>query len=176
MRQIPFTAKKAKPAKIRKDLWRQIAMVQFPEGKGAVGQSVYAKLREFYQRHLLEWDDSLPLVKRDYDRGLRVITRQERGKKVLEQKANAVADLAAALAGAGKSNKIVAEGGELCEATVFWANAMDRHHAEAWTPNVKHGLLPKGVDWSAEPGSVESSEEYILLPEETAPEPAKVEA
>lgn len=180
-KQIPFTAKKAKPAKIRKDLWKQMALVQFPTGKGVVGQSVFAKLREFNRRHLLEWDDGLPYEYDEKKDTRRVVTRRERGKKILEQKANAVADLAAVLGGVGKSNKVKAEAqgeggeGELCEATVYWANGLDRHHAVEWTRNVKHGLLPNGVDWSVEPGELTPSKEYTLLPEEPSA-PAKVGA
>lgn len=156
-------------------------MVEFPAGKGAVGQSVFAKLREFNRRHLLEWDDNLLFEDSDTTNNRKVLTRQERGKKILEQKENAIADLAAVLAGSGKSNwvrKEVKEGeaeGEaapqLCEVTVYWANGMDRHHALAWSENVKHGLLPNGVDWSAEPGSVEPSGELTLLSDT----PAKAE-
>ncbi|SPO02750.1 uncharacterized protein DNG_05425 [Cephalotrichum gorgonifer] len=171
--QIPFVGKKSKPSKIRKDLWRQLAMVEFPAGRGDVGQSVYAKLREFRRRHELEWDDSL-YFEQTPKGGKRVLTRQERGKKVLEQKANAVADLAAVLAGSGKSNKVVeGEGGELCEATIYWANAIDRHYATKWSPNVKHGLLPDGVDWSAPVGSVPRAVTHTLLPESAAAEPLK---
>lgn len=157
-------------------------MVEFPAGKGTVGQSVFAKLREFNRRHLLEWDDNLLFEDSDTTNTRKVLTRQERGKKILEQKENAIADLAAVLAGSGKSNwirqevKEVKEGeaeGEgaaprLCEATVYWANGMDRHHATAWSENVKHGLLPNGVDWSAEPGSMEPSSEFTLLSETPA--------
>ena len=184
--QIPFTAKKAKPAKIRKDQWKKIAMVQFPPGKGKIGQSVFQKLREFNQRHLLEWDDSMYYERSEDSEGRTLYrSRLDRGKKILEQKDNAVADLAAVLAGSGKSNKIRSEGedgreGDLCEATVYWANGIDRHHAREWSENVRHGLLPDGVDWSAEPGTVEPSKEYRLLPGEAAVEavkgePAKVE-
>lgn len=187
LKQIPFSAKKARPAKIRKDLWKHLAMVEFPAGKGVVGQSVFAKLREFNRRHLLEWDDNLLFDDMDTSQNRKVLTRQERGKKILEQKENAIADLAAVLAGSGKSNWVrreVKEAGaegegeaeagvapRLCEATVYWANGMDRHHASLWTENVKHGLLPNGVDWSAEPGSVEPSSEFTLLSET----PAKAE-
>lgn len=157
-------------------------MVQFPPGKGKVGQSVFQKLREFNQRHLLEWDDDMFYKKaEDGEEGAPCRTRMERGVKILEQKDNAVADLAAVLDGSGKSNKIRGEGadgqeGELCEATVYWANAADRHQAMEWSENVKHGLLPDGVDWSAEVGTIEPSKEYRLLPEKATTEPAKVEA
>lgn len=184
-KQIPFTAKKAKPSKIRKDLWRQIAMIQFPSGKGQVGQSVFQKLREFSQRHLLEWTDSMYYGRSPgSEGGERCLTKEERGKKILEQRDNAVADLAAVLAGAGTKNKMRSKGkdgqeGELCEATVYWANGIDRHQAEEWSPNVRHGLMPDGVDWSAEPGTLEPSKEYRLLPgeaeREVKGEPAKEE-
>lgn len=148
---------------------------------GAVGQSVFAKLREFRRRHELEWDDSLFFAPREDGNGQRVLSRRERGLKIHEQKANAVADLAAVLAGAGKSNKmwlenveggeavkgaVESEKGRLCPATVYWANGIDRHHATEWSPNVKHGLLPNGVDWSVE--EIPETMEVLSMEELTA--------
>lgn len=164
MKQLPFAGKKTKPAKIRKDLWRHLALVQFPEGKGEVGRSVFAKLREFRKRHELEWDDDMFFEKRE-DGGKRVLTRQERGMKIREQVPNAVADLAAVLAGIGKSNKMWIEGqaegvqdaaegaeaqGKLHQATVYWSNDRFKAHAESWTPNVTHDLLESVAETPAQ--------------------------
>ena len=150
-------------------------MVQFPAGKGEVGQSVFSKLREFHTRHLYEWGDEVLYEEIDTEDGTskRLLKRKDRGKKILEQKDNAIADLAAVLSGVGKSNKINGKD-ELCEATVYWANGIDRHYAEKWSENVKHGLLPNGVDWSAEHGSLTPTKQYTLLPGKKTP--AKVTA
>jgi len=167
MRQMPFTAKKSKPATVRRDYWKQLCVVEFPEGRGDVGLSVYQRLREFRRRHELEWKDSL-LYDRDKETGkLRTLTRVERGKKILEQKENAIADLAAVLAGAGRGSRISkamapedekagfrnrqaeTEGGPqtLAPATVHWANSIDKNYAMEWPENVTHGLLEGGKEW-----------------------------
>ncbi|KAI1333789.1 hypothetical protein F5Y15DRAFT_325517 [Xylariaceae sp. FL0016] len=102
LRQIPFNGKKLKPAKLRKDLWRPLATIQFPEGFGEVGRSVYQRLRECKTLHELAWDDS---YFHDSETG-RPLTRHDRGRKLNDQKANTIADMAAVLAGLGKGNKM----------------------------------------------------------------------
>ncbi|KAI0603188.1 transcriptional regulation of mitochondrial recombination-domain-containing protein [Biscogniauxia sp. FL1348] len=102
LRQTSFNGKKLKPSKLRKDYWRPLAMIQFPEGLGAVGRSIYHRLRECKKLHEFSWDDSIfyePTTGRQ--RSL-----QERGRALNDQKANAVADMAAVLGGLGKGNKI----------------------------------------------------------------------
>ncbi|KAF3355342.1 hypothetical protein VdG1_04175 [Verticillium dahliae VDG1] len=54
LKQLPFIAKKSTPAKLRKDLWRPMALIQFPAGAGTAGQSAFQKLREYRRRHELE--------------------------------------------------------------------------------------------------------------------------
>lgn len=71
-------------------------MIEFGPGQGVVGRSVFQKLREFRTLHELEWGWQAEELKS--------LSRQERGKKIHNQKANAVADIAAALAGAGRGN------------------------------------------------------------------------
>lgn len=74
-------------------------------------------------------------------------SKQERGIALNAQKKNAIADMAAVLAGRGRGNKIVtaeAEGGgdkELVDVTVSWANDQDKKFAESWSKNVTHSLL-----------------------------------
>lgn len=80
-----------------------MAVVQFPAGRGAVGRSVFQKLRELRQRHLLEWDRG----EAEDGAALLNMTRRERGKALNDQRGNAVADLAAVLAGRGKGNLVV---------------------------------------------------------------------
>ncbi|PKS12953.1 hypothetical protein jhhlp_000294 [Lomentospora prolificans] len=191
LKQLPFAGKKTKPAKIRKDLWDVLAVVQFPRGQGEVGRSVFAKLREFRRRHELEWNDDMYFETRP-DGNRRVLSRQERGKKIHEQLPNAVADIAAVLAGAGKSNKMwleapaeakettaeavegegvaegnaakgtAAEGPKLCAATVFWSNTVFRFHAKEWSPNVTHGLLDdKAKNWAVDKVDVTNIDDSV---------------
>ncbi|KAK4106138.1 hypothetical protein N658DRAFT_490741 [Parathielavia hyrcaniae] len=96
-RQMPHTGKKLIPAKLRKDYWRPMAVVEFGAGRGDVGRSVFHKLRELQRRHQLEWDDP----------DLLAMSRRERGKALNDQRGNSVADLAAVLAGRGKGNRVV---------------------------------------------------------------------
>ncbi len=103
MRQMPFTGKNLVPAKIRRDLWAPMAMVEFGPGMGDVGRSVLHKLREFKKRHELEWanrDDAETTNK------LLHMTRHDRGKALNDQRANVVATVAAVLQGVGKGNKM----------------------------------------------------------------------
>jgi hypothetical protein len=92
-----YTGKKLIPAKLRKDYWRPMVVVEFGEGRGDVGRSVFQKLRELQKRHQLEWDD--PALLR--------MSKRERGKAINDQRGNSVADLAAVLAGRGKGNRVV---------------------------------------------------------------------
>ncbi|GAB1320123.1 hypothetical protein MFIFM68171_10333 [Madurella fahalii] len=175
--QFPYTGKKLVPAKIRKDYWRILAILEFGEDKGDVGRSVFRGLRELKRRHELEWEDE-QLLK---------VSKQERGRMLNDQRGNSVADIATLLAGGGKGNLMVvneekdiegkrgAKAGmnkeerakekfELVEvkegegegektvklhtATIYWANEQDKFFAQSWTKNVKHVIgLP---EWSEE--------------------------
>ncbi|KAF4782861.1 hypothetical protein HER10_EVM0003812 [Colletotrichum scovillei] len=59
LKQLPFNGKKSKPAKLRRDYWAPMALIQLPAGAGAAGQSVFQKLREFRRMHELAWEDDL---------------------------------------------------------------------------------------------------------------------
>ncbi|KAJ0309135.1 hypothetical protein COL5a_001255 [Colletotrichum fioriniae] len=59
LKQLPFNGKKSKPAKLRRDYWAPLALIQLPAGAGAAGQSVFQKLREFRRMHELAWEDDL---------------------------------------------------------------------------------------------------------------------
>ncbi|KAL2262635.1 hypothetical protein VTK26DRAFT_615 [Humicola hyalothermophila] len=102
-RQFKYTGKKLVPAKFRKDYWRPLAVVELGAGLGDVGRSVYHKLRELKHRHELEWGGE------EQSRELLGLSRRERGKALNDQRGNAVADLAAVLAGAGKGNRMVVD-------------------------------------------------------------------
>jgi hypothetical protein len=150
LRQIPFNGKKLRPAAIRKDYWRPMAVIEFAKGQGEVGRSVLHKLREFRKRHELEWgdeatiDEMRKLIKPGRGGG------HELGRVLNDQKANSVADIAAVLAGVGKGNRIWAKpqqddnAGELHQATIYWAEELDQAYAQSWPQNVSHVLgLPE---------------------------------
>ncbi|GKT95546.1 LOW QUALITY PROTEIN: hypothetical protein Ct61P_13396 [Colletotrichum tofieldiae] len=110
LRQLPFNGKKTKPAKLRRDYWQPMALIQLPAGAGAAGQSVFQKLREFRHLHELCWDDSLRFTKNtDTFTGItktRVRNRHERGVALNDQRANSIADMAAVLAGVGRGSRL----------------------------------------------------------------------
>lgn len=86
-------------------------MIQFPTGAGVVGQNAFQKLREFRRRHELEWSDDV-LFKTEPKKGFpgeetrKCRNRVERGYAVHAQRTNAIADMAAVLAGAGRGNRL----------------------------------------------------------------------
>lgn len=99
--QIPFTVKKQKPAELRRDYWAPLCLIEVPKGLGVVGRNVMQKLREFRHRHELEWGwQAGEFLSR---------SRRERGELIHNQRSNAVADIAAVLAGKGRGNKMWAE-------------------------------------------------------------------
>lgn len=63
---------------------------------------MFHKLREFKKRHELEWGRDDP----EEEKRMLRMSRHERGKVLNNQKANAVADLAAVLGGVGKGSKM----------------------------------------------------------------------
>jgi len=165
MRQLPFNGKKSKPAKLRRDFWRPMAVIQFAQGQGVVGRSVFQKLREFKREHELSWGWQA--------KELLAKTKPRRAEALNAQKANSVADMAAVLGGAGSGNRIwvtdetvkAGEGDEasqtLAPATVYWANEFDAELAREWPANVSHqvGLPPRT-------SRREPEEEAIALPED----------
>ncbi|WQF75525.1 Putative large ribosomal subunit protein mL67 [Colletotrichum destructivum] len=111
LRQLPFNGKKTKPAKLRRDYWKPMALIQLPSGAGVAGQSVFQKLREFRRLHELCWDESLRFTKNtDTFTGVtktRVRNRLERGVALNDQRANSIADMAAVLAGVGRGSRLL---------------------------------------------------------------------
>lgn len=144
-------------------------MIQLPEGYGEVGRSVYQRMRELKTLHELAWGNGML-----YDKATRrTLTRHERGRRLNDQKANTIADVAAVLAGVGKGNKmrpatILADDadeevdavagrpgntarlsdleGGLLKATVFWANGLDQNFAQEWPVNVTHATF-ENSEW-----------------------------
>lgn len=178
MKQIPFNGKKLKPATLRKDYWSPMAVIEFPEGRGNVGRSVFQKLRELKHLHEVSWPEELrhkaedeytkddikrvKAAKADGRVHIPMRNKRERGVALNAQRKNSIADLAVVLAGEGRGNKVLLSEGGLVPVTVNWANDQDKRHAESWSDNVTHGL-------SEEPA-------YVLgNPETGVPEPVQAE-
>jgi hypothetical protein len=150
-----------------------MAIIEFPQGRGNIGRSVFQKLRELKHLHEVSWPEDMRLktedeyTKEDINRiknakeegrtYVPVRTKRQRGVALCAQKKNSIADMAAVLAGQGRGNKIVAGEGELVPVTVNWANDQDKRYAESWSDNVTHGLVEKPA--------------YVLG--DAAPEPTK---
>ncbi|KAH8595787.1 transcriptional regulation of mitochondrial recombination-domain-containing protein [Bisporella sp. PMI_857] len=95
--QIPYNGKKTVPRHIRKDLWNPLATISFKPGAGSIGLSAYQKLREFRKEHELSWGDEIR-YKAD---GKTPESKKARGRKLMDQKANTIADIATVLAKIG---------------------------------------------------------------------------
>lgn len=131
-----------------------MALISFPPGAGAIGLSAFQKLREYRRLHELSWDESL----RTDDKG-KTISRKERGRKLCDQKANSVADIAAVLGKigtpegeeiglkglAGEGEADGESGTRAPKVEVKWNDLLDAQFAESWTENVIHDRL----EWKA---------------------------
>lgn len=109
-----------------------------PKGLGVVGRSVMQKLREFRHRHELEWgwqaEELLSVSKRD------------RGELIHNQRSNAVADIAAVLAGVGRGNRMWTD-----EAATAEAEAEAAAAEEAEVKSQPAGAAaPENIDETAE--------------------------
>ena len=101
-------------------------------------------MREYRRRHELEWGDEI----RFDEKGNR-LSKKLRGRKICDQKANSVADIAAVLEhlefneGSEEAKRggigLKGEGtGEKVE--VLWNDLNDAEFAETWSENVEHGV------------------------------------
>ncbi|MCJ1314008.1 hypothetical protein MMC25_007688 [Agyrium rufum] len=96
LKQLPVLGKKTVPAALRKDLWMPFAHISFPHPQ--LGLSTYNKLREY--RRLHETNYSLESVQTNKPSGPapgQLLPKKRRRKVLMNQKANTVADIAAAL-------------------------------------------------------------------------------
>jgi hypothetical protein len=106
LKQLPYNGKKTVPAALRKDLWTPLAKVDFypvdtPQA-AAAGLHAFRRLREYKKMHELQWPAELAMEEQDTtDSGKKSnpkpLSRKLRGRKLCDQKANSIADLAAAL-------------------------------------------------------------------------------
>ncbi|KAH8722607.1 transcriptional regulation of mitochondrial recombination-domain-containing protein [Phaeosphaeriaceae sp. PMI808] len=85
--QLPFMGRHSKPPVLRPDEWTPHCVITFPTSEQ--GQNAFRKLREFRKLHELSWDKTNPEWKK--------LTTKDRMKKIMDQKANMSADLAAVL-------------------------------------------------------------------------------
>lgn len=158
LKQLPFNGKKTKPAKLRKDYWSPMAIIDLGKGQGSVGRSVFQKLRELKHLHEVSWGDEIRLksekefTKADKKKIADELEKgnpdfrpwrsiKQRGWALNAQKKNAIADMATVLGGAGPGNKLVISEGNLVPVTINWANDQDREYAEEWSDNVTHDLF-----------------------------------
>jgi hypothetical protein len=137
--QIPYNGKKTVPSALRKDLWHPFAKLMFPKGQGAIGLSVFQKLREYRKRHELEWGNDIK-----YKDG-KLTPKKLRGRMIMDQKANSVADMAATLRWLMEGKKargigLVGQGSKE-EVKILWRDVNDAEFAATWTSNVEHGQL-----------------------------------
>lgn len=150
-----------------------MAVINFPEGQGSIGRSVFQKLRELKHMHEVAWSEDFRYkTPEEYTEGDKtavanaeaegrdftpIRTRKDRGQALNKQKANTIADMAAVLAGQGKGNKVLqktegdkkgseAEEGKLTEVTVSWSNEHDRNYAMEWSANVSHELFSEAAE------------------------------
>lgn len=165
--QIPYTVKKQKPAQLRRDYWAPLCLIEVPKGLGVVGRNVMQKLREFRRRHELEWGwQAEELLSR---------SRRERGELIHNQRSNAVADIAAVLAGAGRGNRMwTAETAAAAEAEAE-AETAASEEAEAAESQPAGAAAPENIDetTAAADGSSKKSKSKAKAKskavEETAP-------
>ena len=82
------------PSVLRKDIWLPFALVEFPSA--LQGLNAFRKLREFRRLHETNYPLEIITVKEGEHAGSLMKTK-DRGKVLMNQKANSVADLAAVL-------------------------------------------------------------------------------
>ncbi|KAL8737985.1 MAG: hypothetical protein Q9181_001167 [Wetmoreana brouardii] len=90
LKQLPFLGKKTVPACLRKDLWHPLCHISFP--RPSQGLLAYRRLREF--RRLRETAYPRRLITRNKSPNGPLLPKKKRGKVLMDQKANSIADLA----------------------------------------------------------------------------------
>lgn len=92
---MPYAGKKSIPSHIRKDIWHPLCVLSFPSH--SQGLDAYQKMREFKMLHETAWDLDTMTVKDGKHAGKKLNDKKERGKVIMDQKANSIADMAATL-------------------------------------------------------------------------------
>ncbi|CAL8574164.1 hypothetical protein XPA_000134 [Xanthoria parietina] len=94
LKQLPFLGKKTVPSHLRKDLWQPLCLVSFP--RPSQGLIAYRRLREFRRLHETSYPLSLITQTEGPHKG-QLHSTKKRGKILMDQKANSIADIAAVL-------------------------------------------------------------------------------
>lgn len=103
IRQLPFLGKQTVPTSLRKDIWQPLATILFPHPPR--GLQAYHKLREYRKLHELEYPlDDFRAEGNKHD----LMEKKKRGRKLMDQKANSIADIAAVLIRQDEVSKAVA--------------------------------------------------------------------
>lgn len=147
--QLPYNGKKTVPAAMRKDMWLPFAKIEFPDSHAQTGLDAFRILREYRRLHETQWDPSFTL-----DKDGKPLTRKARGRKLCDQRANSIADMAATLTKLSSVRRMVGGNGkrgqkgiepvlkeETVSATVRWADIHDAEYAEKWPETVVHDEL-----------------------------------
>jgi hypothetical protein len=85
--QLPFIGKHSVPAQLRPDEWTAHCVITFATPEQ--GHNAYRKLREFRKLHEFSWQKTNP--------GWTLLKKEERIKKIMNQRANTSADMAEVL-------------------------------------------------------------------------------
>ncbi|KAF8465309.1 transcriptional regulation of mitochondrial recombination-domain-containing protein [Kalaharituber pfeilii] len=125
IKQLMFVGKQSVPATLRKDRWSPLACVHFPTPQ--FGLDTYRLLREFRIMHETQ-----------YDPALLKLTKEKRKKKLQDQKANSIADLAQAIQMELEhlEKKNMRTGDE--QIVIKWQNPIDGEYAKSWPGEVRH--------------------------------------
>jgi len=105
-----------------------LAKISFEPGAGSVGLSVFQKLREYRRLHELQWGDEIFL-----DKDGKPEKKIVRGRKIMNQKANSIADIAVVLKMIGRASgvKIGLKGGfSNADAEAYYINAEAKKKAQ----------------------------------------------
>ncbi|KAL8712108.1 MAG: hypothetical protein Q9220_003542 [cf. Caloplaca sp. 1 TL-2023] len=187
LQQLPFLGKKTVPARIRKDLWHPLCLVEFP--RPSQGLLAYRRLREFRRLHETSYPLSLITQTEGPHKG-QLHSTKKRGKILMDQKANSIADLAEVLRlqKEGPSKRVIKVAEKRLNkvsmqknrgkkslsrrdpqepekpgvegVTVRWANLLDADFAEEWPEPVIHSGLSRHRYTAAFP-QIESSTETV---------------
>ncbi|KAH8815873.1 transcriptional regulation of mitochondrial recombination-domain-containing protein [Xylogone sp. PMI_703] len=162
--QIPYNGKKTRPPALRKDHWMPLCTITFPEGAAftstppptshkarklrpsstplstqtPVGLLAFQKLREYRKLHETAWEPTSNVAVTEDGKFL---NRKVRQRKLCDQKANSVADMAAVLAEVGSLAQEKGVLGQEQPIEVRWSNLLDAEFAESWSPLVVHDTL-----------------------------------
>ncbi|KAI9793087.1 MAG: hypothetical protein M1816_000985 [Peltula sp. TS41687] len=107
--QLPYLGKKTVPARLRKDLWQPLATIQFRSADRCL--HALRELREFRKMHELSYDlESIRkkekpkatagkhgVEERSTSGRTTLLGKKKRGRHLMDQKANSIADMAAVL-------------------------------------------------------------------------------